>query len=834
MIIGNTVSVSGTSPPVAPSPLPVVNGPITITGTSEITGFGNATWITVEDVTDPGDPIFVAGFNPAASIPTPNSSNSTNGLGGFSIPFNPELFYRTDGIKTIEIFATDNAGSVGNVVTYSFNLNPPVKLAFQDPGGEPPSSALAGENFAAMPPEPNSVIVNVEDANGNLTTNFNGPVTITLESGQTGTFVGTLTVNAVNGVATFTNLEIDTVGNYDLVASNPDLTSGTSSQITISPAAPAQFAWTTEPPSRVTEGFAFGGALQIEDQFGNLETGDNENVTVSLDLNGNPDSTDLGGTTTVAASGGVVTFSNIVINNIGNPFTLKATAASSGLSATSSNIDVVPPVLVSGSTSTINATAGVGFPLTWTAETTTGAVDTAFDGTVALSISSGPAGAPLLGTVSATAVDGVATFSGVILDIAGSYVIQASSGNLTPGDTNVTVVAAAAAGLFLETEPPSSVQAGAAFGLVVGAEDQFGNPTPFTGNVSLAILNNPGGSILGGTTTATFSAGLATFSGLTLNKVGTGYTLKATNSTLASATTTGITVTPAPATQLVIRPSRRRAPDDRGRRPEVLHGRGRRGPVRQYRHELRRIGAASRRRACSPARPSRRPAAWRRSPTWSIDTAGTYQIESTATGVTSVTSSNVIVVADPTATQLVWAPEPPSQVVHGVGFPAGLDVEDQFGNIETTYEGSVTVALHDNPTASTLGGTLTISASNGVASFSGLTISDVGTGYTLMATGDSLTSPDSIPIKVTPIPPAKLQVTTQPPSSVQVNQSPGFGFEVEVLDQAGVADPDYNGNVTVAIATSSGNNTLSGTTTIPAVAGIADFTGLSLSHRRAP
>ena len=47
--------------------------------------------------------------------------------------------------------------------------------------------------------------------------------------------------------------------------------------------------------------------------------------------------------------------------------------------------------------------------------------------------------------------------------------------------------------------------AGAGFGLVVEAEDQFGNPTALTGNVSLAILNNPGGSILGGTTAVTAS-----------------------------------------------------------------------------------------------------------------------------------------------------------------------------------------------------------------------------------------------------------------------------------------------------------------------------------------
>ena len=50
----------------------------------------------------------------------------------------------------------------------------------------------------------------------------------------------------------------------------------------------------------------------------------------------------------------------------------------------------------------------------------------------------------------------------------------------------------------------------------------------------------------------TASGGVATFSGLTLNKVGSGYTLQASSSDLTSATTTGITVTPASATQLAI------------------------------------------------------------------------------------------------------------------------------------------------------------------------------------------------------------------------------------------------------------------------------------------
>src|SRR6185312_13049364 len=106
-----------------------------------------------------------------------------------------ETYYTSDGIKTIEVFATDNAGSVGNVVTYSFDLNPPTQLQFAA-NGEPPATAAAGQNFAATP---SPVVVDVEDANGNIVNSFTGPVTLTLANSATGTFVGTLLVNAVNG-----------------------------------------------------------------------------------------------------------------------------------------------------------------------------------------------------------------------------------------------------------------------------------------------------------------------------------------------------------------------------------------------------------------------------------------------------------------------------------------------------------------------------------------------------------------------------------------------------------------------------------------------------------
>ena len=83
-------------------------------------------------------------------------------------------------------------------------------------------------------------------------------------------------------------------------------------------------------------------------------------------------------------------------------------------------------------------------------------------------------------------------------------------------------------------------------GVVVTAEDGGGNPVAVSGTVSIAIANNPGGATLGGTTTVTFVAGVATFTGLTLNKAGVGYTLKVGDQHGRPRST--VTTTPPPST----------------------------------------------------------------------------------------------------------------------------------------------------------------------------------------------------------------------------------------------------------------------------------------------
>ena len=47
--------------------------------------------------------------------------------------------------------------------------------------------------------------------------------------------------------------------------------------------------------------------------------------------------------------------------------------------------------------------------------------------------------------------------------------------------------------------------------------------------------------------------------------------------------------------------------------------------------------------------------------------------------------------------------------------------------MDSSFNGAVTVVLYNNPSHTTLGGTLTVTAKNGVAAFAGLTIDKVAT-----------------------------------------------------------------------------------------------------------
>ncbi len=87
--------------------------------------------------------------------------------------------------------------------------------------------------FSSLSPEP---VVAIEDANGNVV-NSSSNVTISINSG-TGALSGTATVPASSGIATFTNLSIDTAGVKTLLATKGGITA-VSNSFTIASSAPS-------------------------------------------------------------------------------------------------------------------------------------------------------------------------------------------------------------------------------------------------------------------------------------------------------------------------------------------------------------------------------------------------------------------------------------------------------------------------------------------------------------------------------------------------------------------------------------------------------------------
>jgi hypothetical protein len=127
----------------------------------------------------------------------------------------------------------------------------------------------------------------------------------------------------------------------------------------------------------------------------------------------------------------------------------------------------------------------------------------------------------------------------------------------------------------------------------------------------------------------------------------------------------------------------------------------------------------------------------------SIDQTGSYSLTASAAGLYGTATSNSFNVTAGTATQLAFAAEPANTPGAHTMANVKVAVEDQYGNTVTTDDSGVTLTL--NAAARGGGGVLkgntTVSASGGVAIFSGLSIVDpsnssysaAGTGYSLSA-----------------------------------------------------------------------------------------------------
>jgi hypothetical protein len=367
------------------------------------------------------------------------------------------------------------------------------QLAFEQ---EPTSTIV---DAVITPP----ITVEVQDDDGNIVSTDDSAVTIAISSGSTGaTLGGTLTVNAVNGIATFSDITVSAAGTVVLSATDGSLTSADSSSFSVAAAGVSSELAFAQQPSSATVGSIITPPITVEVEDSNGNPVDTDDSAVTLAIASGPAGATLGGTTTVDAVDGVATFSDITVSATGT-VTLSATDAAL-TPATSSSFSIDPIVLVPTQlafvqqpTAVLTNTA-IAPPITVDVEDAAGAIVTTNTSPITLAIASGPTGATLGGTVTESAVDGVATFSDITISSAGSFTLTATDGSLT--QTTSSTFAVSIPGTLVPTisssHLPASVVAGSKVHDVVVVKESDDATAKATGTVTTDIYASANGALV--------------------------------------------------------------------------------------------------------------------------------------------------------------------------------------------------------------------------------------------------------------------------------------------------------------------------------------------------
>lgn len=392
-----------------------------------------------------------------------------------------------------------------------------------------PTNTVSGQNIS-------NIEVELQDMNGNVDTGNSDSVTIAIANNPaSGILSGTLTVNAVAGIATFSGLSIDKVGaGYTLVVSSGSLNGATSSAFDISIGAASQLVVGNQPTATPAGVVMNPFTIEVQDQNGNLVTTATDSIAVVIDTN--PTGGTLSGSVIVSAIGGIATFSNLSIDIAGTGYTLRTFTGSLTVATTNSiDISAGAATQVTVSTQPIDTVAGATISsVVVELQDANGNLNTTDTSNVTLAILSGPLGGNLSGTLTIAAVAGVATFNDLSLDASGLYTLRATSGVLTNADTSAFNITGGAATQIIITAQPSNTIANATMASVVFTlQDAFGNTDPNNNDsVTVFILSNPSSGTLSGMTTKAAVSGVVSFDDLSIDNIGSGYTLRGVDGSL--------------------------------------------------------------------------------------------------------------------------------------------------------------------------------------------------------------------------------------------------------------------------------------------------------------
>jgi hypothetical protein len=230
--------------------------------------------------------------------------------------------------------------------------------------------------------------------------------------------------------------------------------------------------------------------------------------------------------------------------------------------------------------------------------------------------------------------------------------------------------------------------------------------------------------------------------------------------------------------------------------------------------------------------------------------AGTYTatvpISSVASGVTNSPQSVslTLTVGPGPPTHLVFAALPNPTAGGVMTPPVTVSIYDALGDLVTTATTSVTLAIGANGSGAVLSGTTTVAAVAGIATFSSLSVSKAGSGFTLVASAAGLTGATSAAFTVSSSSATSVtlaaagQSTTflsSPNFAAKLTLQPGSQYLVAVVN----TDPSYTiqegFSLTGSFGTSAAAQRLAGVPPLPPMrASVASQPSYAVTGTRPP
>ncbi|MBI5219419.1 MAG: T9SS type A sorting domain-containing protein [Bacteroidia bacterium] len=321
--------------------------------------------------------------------------------------------------------------------------------------------------------------VEARRADNTVDNNFTGDITIAKVSGA-GTLLGTLVKSSVSGIAIFNDIQFDAADTFKIEATALSLLPDTSHDIIISSTVlvATKLAVTSiNGGANVYKNTPFSITVESHD-INNSPINVTNNTDIALSLI--TGSGILGGTLTasIPAGSNTVTISNLTYDVAESINVAVHRTAGDTLTADTSSLFLVKDIanhLLFGTVPT-TGTANIAIAsFNVEARLASGLLDASFHGDVTVSIFSGPG--TISGTLTKTAVNGVAAFNDIAFNTAGTYKLFAESGVLDP-DTSADIVITSPP-MMTEVYIPQYMQ---------GMNGTNNNRTPFTFYVTLSNL----------------------------------------------------------------------------------------------------------------------------------------------------------------------------------------------------------------------------------------------------------------------------------------------------------------------------------------------------------